>query len=438
METVKHHVDRSGNSSLRGFFSSDSVDFDPPALGLRQNITKAKAKVVYDLASGYTSGSEERDIRNLMQSSENSYELIRMVGAMGGWEGLDDELEYYEVDQIASQLTQVLDQRDFAVYQLIRRYMALLDYGASPDFGDCFVRLLRWPIEFQAAEFDLLLSRKADLLKGITSATMRERTNMVDATRVVPGIIQQYLVTSPHRSTDLMALMHEANYTTRICFSLAKLDFQPLYGVIADMVDPGPPMTNLQRVACRDTCDRLRLEFAAAAKAVEVVGSNEAKVTVNRFMAALKAAVDNFSPTLPSPTAVAPIVSALGGVGNTLSDLLTAVKNLPDALSGAITLSSLLGSDNDNNARQVIGELNSQGLVARIGFRTKLQLINALLSGSTGDEDEIGILSVMEGAKAYDQAELYQLAAAATWNSLYSSVDGDEYDELLTTLQQPV
>jgi hypothetical protein len=85
MEDVKHHVDRSGNSSLRGFFSSDSVDFDPPSLSLRQNITKAKAKVVYDLASGFTPASEERAIRDLMKASENSYELIRMPGPEPSW-----------------------------------------------------------------------------------------------------------------------------------------------------------------------------------------------------------------------------------------------------------------------------------------------------------------------------------------------------------------
>jgi hypothetical protein len=128
----------------------------------------------------------------------------------------------------------------------------------------------------------------------------------------------------------------------------------------------------------------------------------------------------------------------LGGVGNTLSSLLTAITKLPDALSGAITLSSLLGSDDDDTARQLISELNAQGSLAHLAFTIKLKLVNALLSGWTVDDDEIGILSIMQAAKGYDQAELYQLTAGATWDSLYSSVDGDEYDELLDTLQQPV
>jgi hypothetical protein len=452
LETVKHHVVRSGNNSLRGFFGSESVDFDPPSLSLRQNITKAKAKVVYDLASGFTPESDENAIRDLMKGSENSYELIRMVGVIGavhsdtGWYGLDSELEYYQVDQVARQIAQVLDQRDYVVYQLIRRYLTLLDYKASPNLGDCFVRLLLWPKEFQAAEFDLLLtSRKAELLKGIASATMRGRDDMVNAARILQAVIDQYIAATPHRFTELIALMHEVNYTTIICSFLVKLDYQPLYRVVADMVDPGVPA--LQRIACFDTCLRLStgLEFAAAAKAVEVVGSNEAKATVNRFMAALKAALDNFSPTLPAPTAVGAIVAALGAAGDTLSTLLTVIANLPDALSGAITISNIFGSDRDDKARELIGELATQGSLPKLAFTIKLEMVNWLLSSPgfltidiTGDDEEIAIDNVMQAAKDHEQAELYQLAAGATWDSLDSNIQGAEFDELMNILNQPV
>ena len=436
MEFAKHHVKASGNNSLRGFFSSENVDFDPPSNSLRKNIMKAKARYVDDLADGYTDDDDEDAIRDTMASSENSYELIRLVGAMDGWEGLDDELPEGHVDPIARQLAQVLDQRDYVVYQLIRRYLVLLDYNASPNLGDCFDRLMQWPVPFQAAEIDALLSRKADLLKGITSATMRDRTNMVNAARVIPAVIQSYITLMPHRFNELVALMHEVNYTTRIGVSLVALDYQPLYGVIADMVNPA--LTNAQRVACRDTCQRMQLEFAAAAKAVEVVGSNEAKSTVNRFMAALKASLDNFPPTLPAPTAVAAIIAALGAVGDTFSALLTAITNLPDALAGAITLSNLLGTDEDDIARQLVSELHAQGSLAHASFKVKLTLINSALDGWTVDDDEIAIIRVMETAKAHNQAELYQLAAAATWESLYSGVDGEEYDTLEGILQNPV
>ena len=464
METVRHNLVASGTSSLRGFFSSKNVDFDPPSPSLRQNITKAKAKVVYDLARGYTSPSEEREITDLMKNSQNSYELIRMVGVIEGWEGLDDELQYGQVDEVAFQLAQVLDQRDYVVYQLIRRYLVLLDYGAiRPNLGDCFARLLRWPVEFQEGEFERLIKCKDRLLTGIASATMRGRTNMVEAASLTldpadAPIITQFIQATQHPpySTDfteliplmqeLIALMHEVNYTITICSSLRVLDYGPLYDVITDMVDPAK--TNAQRIACRDTCLRLRLEFAAAAKAVEVVGSNEAKTTINRFMGARQAAVDTFSLTLPAPTAVGAIGAALGttlgAAANTLSDLRKAITNLPDNLAKAITISNIFGGDCDDKARQLIGELASQGSLARLAFSIKLQMINWLLScpgilviDVTTDDEEIAINKVMQAAKDYDTAELYQLANAATWESLYSNFHGDEYDELLNILWPP-
>ena len=438
MQNVKQYVTRSGNSSLRGFFSSDDVDFDHPrSLSLRQNIKRAKAKIVYDLAYGATGDDEEDAIRDEMVQSENSYELIRMLAAIDGWAGLDDELPEGHLDPIARQLAQVLDQRDYVVYQLIRRYLILLDYNSSPTLGDCFLRLLLWPKEYQAAEFDLLLSRKAEILKGVTSATMRQRENMVAAALVHPDVIGQYLLVTPHRWKELVALMYEVNYTRRICFSLAKLDIKPLYSEIDDMVEPPPDRTDLERFACKKTCDRLRPEFSAAAKAVDIYGENDAKVTINRFMRTLMASLDNFPATLPAPTAVGVIVAAIGGVGNTFSDLLKAIIDLPDAL-GALTLAGFLNSDGDDKARFLIGELHSQpGWLAHTAFPVKLKMVNALLDGFTVDDDEIAINRVMEAAKAYDKAELYQLAAAATWESLSSSVDGEQYDTLENTLNQP-
>ena len=436
MEFVKHHVKASGNNTLRGFFGSENVDFDPPSNSLRQNIMKAKARYVFGLADGFTGEDDENAIRDALASSENSYELIRMVRALDGWEGLDDELPEGHLDPVARQLAQVLDQRDYAVYQLIRRHLVLLDYNASPNLGDCLAHLVQSPVPFQAAEIDAVLSRKADILSGITSATMRDRTNMVNAARVVPAVVQTYLALMPHRFNDMVALMHEANYTTRIGVSLVALDYQPLYGVIADMVNPA--LTNAQRVACRDTCQRMQLEFAAAAKAVAVVGSNAAKSTVDRFMGTLKAALDNFQPAAPTPVAVAAILAALGAAGNTLAALLTAVANLPDALAGAITLSNLLGLDDDDIARQLVSEMHAQGVLGRASFKVKLTLVNSALDGWTVDDDEIAIIRVLETAKATNQAEVYQLAAAATWEAIFSSVDGDEYDTLLAILQDPV
>ncbi len=437
MEFVRHHVADSGNTTLRGFFGSDNVDYDPPSPSLRQNIRKAKCQYVYSLASGATDDDDELAIRDAMKGSENSYELIRMVYAMGGWAGMDDELEEAQLDPVAARLAQVLDQRDYVPWQMIRRALFILDYDTGPVLGDVFLRVLQWPVEFQPAEFDLILGRKSDLLRTVASATLRRRDSMVRAARILPGIIGIYDALAPHREDELVRLMHEVNYTTRICASLEMMRYDDLYNVLLDMADPAITDAR-QRLACRDRVDGLHLEFAAAEGAVQYAGSGEAKATIGRFMLARKAALDTFAPAVPPATILTAIAGAIGSAAATLADLKTAILDLPDTISTSLTLPSLTGSDADDNARIMVSNAQAQNWLSRIPTAVKSQVINACLSGFTDDDDEIAINAVLSAARDYDQAELYQLAAAATWESLSSSIDGDEYDDLENILAQPV
>ncbi|WP_290542684.1 hypothetical protein [Aestuariivirga sp.] len=436
MRNVRAFVERSGNSSLRGYFGSDAVDFDPPSLSLRQNIRKDLAKRVYDLASGATGDDEEDEIRDLMAGAVNSYELIRMMQAIGGWPGLDDELPESHLDDIAQRLMRVLDQRDYAPHRLGRRHLTVLDYDAPPTLDQCFRHfLLAWPAPFRGDEIDLILADKQRLLKDVTRAALRERVVMAGAATIDPATVTQYAGAGLHRGGELVALMHETRYTLRICSALARLDYFPLYDVILDMARP-LPVTTAQRIACRDTCVRLQPEFAAAARLVALAGSGEAKATVNRFTNALQAAIDNF-PAAPNPGILNAVAAALNGVAGSIADLVTLVSNLPEALLGEISVASILGTDEDDKARLIASELHALSLLGQAPFRVKTAMINALLSGSTDDDDEIAIIRILEESRALCQAEVYQLSAAATWESLYSCVDGDEYDILESVLDEP-
>lgn len=439
METVRRHLTASGKTTLKGLFGSDYTEFDDRSKDLRANLSHAKAKQIYDLVDGGTGDDEEDKIRDLMVAADNSYEIVRQFQVMEKWEGLDDELPEGHLDPIASRIAQLLDQRDYPVYQLVRRYLSLLDYNASPTLGDCIDKLMSWPAEFQPGEIDLLLSRKAEILTRITSAVMRDRVNMANAARVTAEAVMRVWSLQPPRANDLTAFLVEVRYTTQIAHSLARLDYRPIYPVLADMVDAGlsldanPPPAGLNlilRSAARDTLLRMTLEFQAAKAAVDAVGSAEAKATINRFMATMKAALDNFPTVVPAPGPIGAIAAALDDIAASIADLRSLIAALPASIVGLITLPALLGSGDDDKARLLISQLQAQGSLARLSFDIKHRLINALLDGFTVDDDEIAIIRVMEAAKAYDQAELYQLAAAATWESLSTSVDGDEYDTM--------
>jgi hypothetical protein len=437
METVRHYIVDSGNTTYKGFASSDAVDYDPATTSMRGTVRRANCQSIYNLVSGATGDDEEDEIRDRMVASQNSYELVRMVFAGGGWEGLDDELPENYLDPIAANIAQVQDQRDYPVYQHIRRYLSLLEYSASPDLGDCIERLLGWRPDFLKGEIDLILASKDELLKRVASATLRNRTNMIAAAHVHPDTIARVVTVNPHRSTELVAMLHEVTYTVRICSGLKDLYFDPLYKVITEMVDPAPGITNAARIACKDACVRLKNEFAAAQQAVAIFGDNAAKSTINRFMLTKDAAVNNFPATLPAPTAITAIASALGGVATDIDQLRTLILTLPDVLGGTLNLSKFLDSNSDDLARGLASNLHSQGILGSLSFDVKRKMVAAMLDGATVDDDEIGILRILETAKARDQAELYQLAAAATWDSLYTSFDGDEYDDLENLLMYP-
>lgn len=104
MERMRHHVTASGNTTLRGFYASENVNFDPPNPSMRINVQKAKCNFVVGLANGATSRAEEERIRDAVGRSQNSYEVIRMVSALGGWDGMDDELEPGDLDEIAKNI----------------------------------------------------------------------------------------------------------------------------------------------------------------------------------------------------------------------------------------------------------------------------------------------------------------------------------------------
>ena len=439
METVRHHLAASGTKTLRKLFASDYTDFDGRSPHLRVSISHAKARLIYNLVEGASGDPEEDEMRDRMVAADNSYEIVRQFQVMGKWEGLDDELPEGHLDPIASRIAQLLDQRDYPVYQLVRRYLSLLDYNASPTLGDCIDKLMSWPASFQPADIDMLLSRKGEILTRITSAVMRDRVNMANAARVTAEAVQRVWNRQPHRVKDLTTFLAEVRYTTQIAHSLARLDYRPIYPVLADTVDAGlsfdanPPPAGLNiilRTAARDTLLRMTLEFQAAKAAVDAVGSAEAKATINRFMATMKAALDNFPTVVPAQGPIDAIAAALDDIAASIADLRTLIATLPANIVALITLPALLGSGDDDKARLLISQLQAQGSLARLSFDIKHKLVNALLDGFTVDDDEIAIIRVMEAAKAYDQAELYQLAAAATWESLSTSVDGDEYDTM--------
>ena len=79
-------------------------------------------------------------------------------------------------------------------------------------------------------------------------------------------------------------------------------------------------------------------------------------------------------------------------------------------------------------------EMVAQGVHATIPFDGRVQLVNAMLSGSCGDEDEVSILKVLEHASTVGEA--HKLVAAVGVDKLLSDINGDEHDALVAWLDK--
>jgi hypothetical protein len=408
---------------------------------MRINVQKAKCKFVYDLANAATSRAEEERIRDTVARSQNSREVIRMVSILGGWEGMDDELEPGDLDAIAKNIAQVLDQRDYPVYRFIRRHRPVLHYDddkLGPSLGDVVTHLLTLPSRSMKTEINLLLSQTDEMMLRIGLAGLRARTHMVRAASVSEDALEAFTTQTPpvHRRDELVTFLHRAVYTVRISTALELRQYRDLYNVLVDMAD-GSNDPRLRRAA-RDALETMAKAFLAVERAVQTYGSNEARATVGRFMVARRRALDAFQPAAPANAVLNALAAAIGSAANTIADLQTAIVNLPDVLTTALTLSGFLKEDGDDKARDLVNELFGLNALGYLPNQIKLDAINACLDGNTDDDDEQAILKILRAAKDLEPAELWQIASSATWEALDFSIDGRENDELVALLAQPV
>lgn len=441
MERMRHHVTASGNTTLRGFYASENVNFDPPNPSMRINVQKAKCNFVVGLANGATSRAEEERIRDAVGRSQNSYEVIRMVSALGGWDGMDDELEPGDLDEIAKNIAQVLDQRDYPVYRFIRRHLPVLHYDddkQGPSLGDAVKRLLTMPSRSMKNEINLLLSQTDEMMLRIGLAGLRARSHMVRAAGVSIETIEAVTTQAPpvHRRDELVTFLYRAVYTVRIATALELRQYGDLYKVLIDMAD-GSKDLRLRRAA-RDGLETMAKAFLAVERAVQTYGSNEARTTVGRFMVARRRALDAFQPAAPANQVLNAVADAIGSAANTIVDLETAIVNLPDVLTTVLTLAGFLKEDGDDKARDLVNVLFGLNALGHLPTRVKLDAINACLDGNTDDDDEQAILKILQAAKDLEPAELWQVASSATWEALDFSIDFTENDELVALLAQPV
>ncbi len=153
--------------------------------------------------------------------------------------------------------------------------------------------------------------------------------------------------------------------------------------------------------------------------------------------------IDTFNPILPPANVLSDLLQALRDLGEAvtggISELRTLLATVANDVIEALSVSSLLGTDEDNKARALISLLSSldqdgTSILAHLPFASKQRLINRCLSGMAGDEDEIAVNKVFNATDEMDRAEFFQLMNAITYETISFNIDGDQWDSFMALL----
>lgn len=379
------------------------------------------------LFEGGTSEEEEDRALAILVASENAAELIFYVNNLT-WDTLDDELDESDLDQIAQRLRDLLDQRDYIVHSILRRYIGNPETLQDRPIQEILHAATGLSPDRRHALTDEVVFGRIALLDGVAVRALRGLPTGVREFKAVIDFIQ---ATQQHLAAELFQLSWEVFYTDRICSQLQRGECSLLLKTLPELVDPS--FSAGRRFAFFDMLRRWEKEFLAFEALVNALGDERQKADMRNFMEKRRLFMDNFPQQLPPApgglaTAIQNILNVISGVTGGFQELVAAVQIVAQTVGG-FNIPELFGTADDDIAVNATNSI-SQDLLARLPFGYKLELINRMMDGAVEDEEEQAILRILKDSKARSAAEFLQLAAAVTWERLFNKFDGSEYDEL--------
>jgi hypothetical protein len=382
-----------------------------------------------NLFSGGTDEADEDKALRIIMRSESFRELAFMVEKLS-WDVLDDELDEADLTQIAAQLSALRNRVEHAVDAVLRGLAlnpSTFAQSQSADVDAAIAQRVVWLGGFgQRALADRLLARRPALLDSIAQFALRGLPTRVREFRV---LVDDLASRVPALASDLASLSWSAFYDNRVCGQLEQARYRLLMSTLPDMVDPNLPRQ--RRRALFDTLDSRRdPELRAMQDFIGAVGTVEQRSDVQRFMDARRLFLDNFTDAPPTPDVIQRIAAFFDSVASEVVGLRTDVANATQGLIDSLTLGHLAESEKDDTSREAVGVLSGTGRLAVLATKWKSSMIAMMEEGNCDDDDEQAINEILKASKARSLADFAQLVAAQGWESLSTSFDEQEYDDL--------
>ena len=389
-------------------------------------VTTIRRKVD-DLFRDSTSEEQEDEALAAILSTWRSPDIQALINILT-WDNLDDELDEQDLTRIARHCHDLIDQREYRVAFLMRwfylleatalrtrSHAELTNYAAarSPAVRHEFVHMC--------------VPDRQLIVDSIGRMALRGRETFVREFRFALDAPSSAPLPLP---ADVARLSWEAHYTDLITHNLEQGEFRPLLAVLPEMFVAAPAA---QGPALFDMLRHWDREIAAMEVLIAERGTPRQQADMRRFMATRRTLMDNYPQPNPPPAglaaAIAAVIAALNGVGNSFDDLRDAVLRIAESIEG-ISAARLLGTADDDAAVAAINRHSELDSLALLPTAYKIVLIDRALSGACEDEEEQAVLTVLRDTKARSIAEFMQLVSATTWEKLFNAFDGGEYDDL--------
>lgn len=415
---------------------------------LKHAIWKWKLARINGLFANDTDEAEEDNALALILSAESADELLFLIrgSATGvpnvsrtvGWPALDYELDQLDLNEICNLLNELLDRRDYIVDHVLGRFFndtgSLADIQINQATAVMTTLVSSFSTSTARALVDELLQKRLEILEGIEKIVLRDKSTHIIVFR---ALIDNVLIPITNYQAPLLTqLSWETHYEELIGSQLESIEYVLLLTTLPELVDATLPQ--IRRQALFDILRRWDAAFQAMEDTVDAVGDVRQKADMRAFMRAKRVFQQNFPQATPAPGVIAQLLQTLGIIGNNIADLRMGMLDLSQSINEALTFAKLFGTIEDDEARQAASALSTQNTgvgdetrLSVLPFSVKFQLINRMLDGATLDEDERGILLTLSHTKRRSVAEFAQLVAAAGWEELDESLDGDEHDELM-------
>jgi hypothetical protein len=208
-----------------------------------------------------------------------------------------------------------------------------------------------------------------------------------------------------------------------------------LLNTLPDLFDPAKSLG--QRMALFDSLRRVESTMKAMEKIIHVVGSVRQKSEVTRFESAVRLAMNTPPTNPPTPGLIGQLAALFGVVTNQFDALRAAAMDVAAEFAGLISFASLLGTLDDDEARNLTSVLlgEEEGSLATIPTQMKTELINRMVEGATVDDDEQAINNILNATRKQSAAEYLQLIIASRFGELDSAIQGAEFDVFMKTLE---